>query len=225
MFNRVIVVIMCGVFLFGAFSGFVKAVQKGDFLLAALAFVFFVSCVAIIVLAVRFRRPSQKKFEEGIAAPLTLPDRDPIELGAPNWLVSRFLIQKFKPEQLEFGTVAVDIDANKIHFQNCFCLEAKRFFGSVVAYYEVDLSEVLHVEVIRDVESSSRTMQIFTDCGRGFVPDHATNYESLLELLTRISVHTTGLGLIRKLWMERLLYGIAYVGVVTAIIWILFQLV
>jgi hypothetical protein len=225
MFSRVIVVIMCSVSLFGPISGFVEAVRKRDFLVATIAVGFIVFCVALIVLAVRFRRPSQEEFEAGIAAPLALPDRDPIDLSEPNWLVSRFLIQKLLPGQLEFGTVAIDIDANRICFQNCFSPKTKRFLKSVAAYNEVDLSEVLHVEVFRNVESPGRSMQIFTDNGWAFVPDHATNYESLLELLTRISKHTDELDFMRKPSMEKLLYGIAYICTVSAIIWILFQLV
>ena len=220
MFSRVSVVIMCGVLLIGPVLGFVEAVQKRDFLVATIALFFFVFCVALILLAIRFRRPSQEEFEEGIAAPLTLPDRDPIDLSAPNWLVSRFLIPKLNPAQLKFGTVAVDIDATRIHFQNCFCPEERNFLkrGGILAHNEVDLSEILHVNVVRIYGSSGPAIQIFTDYGRVFVPDHATHYESLLELLTRISAHTIALDLRRRPWVERLLDGIAGVFILSAIL-------
>ena len=225
MHNRGIVVIICVIFLLVAISGFVNAVLKRNFLTATIALGFCAFCVAMIVWAIRFRRPSQEEFEKGTAAPLTLPDRDPIDLSAPNWLVSRFLIKKRSDGQLEFGTVAVDIDANRIHFQNCFDPEKKMFTGSVVAYNEVDLSEVLRVKVVRDWESPGRTMHIFTDHGEGWVPDHATNYESLLDLLTRTSRHLDKFDLTRKPWVESLLYGIAAVFIFYAIRWVLHLLV
>lgn len=229
LFNRVCVVIVCGFLLFIAISGLIDGFLEADFLKAALALSFGACCVAILAIVVRIENISQEEFEAGITAPLQLPNREPIDLDAPNWLVSRFLIQKPRGGPWEFGTVAVDIDANRIHFQNCFCPEAKKSSflkrGRIFAHHDIDLSEVLQVEVVRIGGDGEQVMQIFTDCGRVFVPEHATHYESQLELLRRIAGYTTKLDLARRPWVEKTIFGIAAVLVLAAIIGISFLLV
>ncbi|MDG2012640.1 MAG: hypothetical protein P8J33_03995 [Pirellulaceae bacterium] len=184
--------------------------------------------VAPIIFTLQFKRPTQAEFTAGLNAPLLLPGREPIDLDTPNWLVSRFLIRKRRNGELEFGAVAVDMDANRVFFQRSFWLNARK--GSflkgypLLANYEIDLSEILWARRFRDGEGN-RATEIITDQGGGLLPDHASNYQSMSKLLIGISKHTEDLDWIRRPWVQQVLWIVAAFLLIAVILVVSFLLV
>lgn len=225
LWNRMILILMSGLFLVASLVGAAKAIGQGEWLGSLPMWGLAAFCGWIVWLSWKYRNPTVEEYEAGLAGPLMFPDGDPIPVDTPNWLVCRFLIPRtLWCRELRFGTVAIDIDAYTIHFQNCYCPDSHGRFipGKPLPYIEFDLSEILHVSVMRHYEDPKLTMHISTIDGRAFVPEGAVNYDGLLELLRRLTRHTEPLPTAKLPWIRRLIFGLLYVILVAVILLVLF---
>lgn len=214
--------------VFGAGSSSVDSFQRGEFLFGLVKLVIAIAIVPLLVYVLRFRSPNHEEFTAGLTAPLLLPGREPIDLEAPNWLVSRYLIRKDRNGDLQFAVVAVDIDANRIFFQRSFRRRPSKasFFKGrpLLDSYDVDLSEILWAGRI-SIGDGDRVTEIMTEQGNAILPAHASNYGDMSELLIRISKHTDALGWFRRPWVQQLVWVIASLILVAVILVVCFLLV
>lgn len=184
---------VCAIFtlglLFAASLGLViQAITTWHFVQLVLSLGFCCFTAFLLGLASTYRNLTDEQVKGFQLRTLELPGQALIAPNSPNWIISVHGSMAFGRQK--WRVIAVDLTAKRIHFKDCFV--PNRFLGgwAFSSYVSCSLDEVLSVPYDPNFEHPGGSMHIITKSGKAVLPDDATNYGRLRELLKDVSKHT-----------------------------------
>jgi hypothetical protein len=175
--------------LFAASSGLVvEAILIRHFVQLVLSLGLCGLTVFLLGLAITYRDLTDEQVKEFQKRTLELPGQPPIASDSPNWIISVHGSMAFGRQK--WRLVAVDLTEGRIHFKDCFVPNQLMGGWAFSSYASCSLGEVLSIPYMPNFESCGGNLHIITKSGKAILPDNATNYDQLWDLLKDISQHT-----------------------------------
>jgi hypothetical protein len=175
--------------VFAASSGLVvEAITTRHFVQLVLSLGLGCLTVFLLCLAITYRNLTDEQVKEFQQRTLELPGQAPIAPDSPNWIISVHGSMAFGRQK--WRIVAVDLTEERIHFKNCFVPNRLMGGWASSSYASCSLHEVLSIPYMPNFEGPGGDMHIITKSGKAILPDDATNYVQLRELLKEVSQHT-----------------------------------